>query len=258
VLGQEVAVGAPGWDAGLGGEGEFRILSGGAPLVDFGDFPSNVPGAELGTALATIGSLDKFPSRGVLVGAPGWRDAGMALLYDLSLVHGGQTPSPTFQFSGAPVGSRFGQSLAGNVDVDGDGVDDILIGAPGFGQDQGLVAVGRVYVFFGPLRTGMFGDAGITDAGLSGPGDAGASDAGLTDAGVPDAGIRPDAGEEGDAGEQADAGFNVPPRTDGGSADASPLDFRTQACGCGVTGPGLLLPLLLVPARRRMRRFGYI
>jgi len=59
----------------------------------------------------------------------GWRDLGFAL-----------DPRLGATFDGSETGSRFGQSVAGLDDLDGDGVPDVAVGAP-FEGDSGVLHV---------------------------------------------------------------------------------------------------------------------
>jgi hypothetical protein len=51
-------------------------------------------------------------------------------------------------------------SVAGAGDVDGDGYDDTIVGAPGYGEDDGGEAPGAAYVVSGTLR----GDRSLAEA----------------------------------------------------------------------------------------------
>jgi parallel beta-helix repeat protein len=53
--------------------------------------------------------------------------------------------------SGTNIDDRFGWNVSDCGDVNGDGVDDIIVGAPGYNSDQG-----RAYIFFG--GSGFIGD----------------------------------------------------------------------------------------------------
>jgi parallel beta-helix repeat protein len=46
--------------------------------------------------------------------------------------------------SGTAAGDRFGWNVSDCGDVNGDGIDDVIVGAPGYNSDQG-----RAYIFFG-------------------------------------------------------------------------------------------------------------
>src|SRR5688572_8148360 len=49
--------------------------------------------------------------------------------------------------AGAVIEDEFGASVSGGDDLNGDGYDDVVVGAPG--NDSGATNAGRVYVYFG-------------------------------------------------------------------------------------------------------------
>jgi hypothetical protein len=71
---------------------------------------------------------------------------------DLSLADLEEGLGGGFVIAGAPAGSRMGSAVAGGVDVNGDGLDDLVIGAPGFDQSPDGNE-GAVYVAFGQAGT---------------------------------------------------------------------------------------------------------
>ena len=124
----------------------FRILGGAAQDV-------------AGAVVSAAGDLNRDGIGDILVGAPG-RDpvgrseggvayviygrAGAATDVDLSL--GG---TAGIRFEGASADDAAGASVAGRGGFNGDGLDDILIGAP-FGQAGGGAETGVGYVIFSP------------------------------------------------------------------------------------------------------------
>jgi hypothetical protein len=56
------------------------------------------------------------------------------------------------RFEGDDAGDIFGQSIAVNGDVNGDGWPDVLVGA--LQEDHGVAASGGAYLFYGPMTGG--------------------------------------------------------------------------------------------------------
>jgi hypothetical protein len=106
-------------------------------------------GDELGTWVARGGDPDGDGFGDLLVGAPG-SDAGepgggAAYLFDGPLVGPSRAPSSALAtYLGGFPGDEAGTAVVGGGDVDGDGIDDVLIGAPA--NDATLPNAGAAYL----------------------------------------------------------------------------------------------------------------
>ncbi|MHB8080487.1 MAG: FG-GAP-like repeat-containing protein, partial [Candidatus Krumholzibacteriia bacterium] len=137
--GNDLVVGAPYAQANAG---RVYVFSGGAALDNVADTVMQGPGGTLlGWSVNAAGDFD----------ADGWPDliAGAILNKFAYLYRGG----PAFDaaadliFTGEFADDRFGYSVAPAGDVNGDGHDDLIIGA--MHNDAGNVDGGRAYVYFG-------------------------------------------------------------------------------------------------------------
>jgi hypothetical protein len=93
-------------------------------------------GANCGESVAAAGDVDGDGFDDVLVGVPGAGTTGEARVYLGSAA--GLASSPDWILSGSPTAVRFGASVAGAGDVNGDGFADVLVGDPSTGGTASL------------------------------------------------------------------------------------------------------------------------
>ncbi|MGH3022543.1 MAG: FG-GAP-like repeat-containing protein [Gaiellaceae bacterium] len=123
-----------------------------------GDSPGT--GAFYGWAISELGDVDGDGAMEVLVGEP-FTATGTTWVYS------GSTGSPLYRLDGAP-GDQQGYAMADAGDTDGDGVADIVSGAPGVGRGHAYLysgATGRLLHVFSRGRDGDFFGAAVASAG---------------------------------------------------------------------------------------------
>ena len=114
-------------------------------------FTGEVAGDVFGYAVAGAGDVNRDGFADVIVGAyeNSARGAGAGRAY---IFYGGPRPDalPDAILNGETAGDRFGISVAGVGDVNGDGFSDVLVGA--YQNDAGGADAGRAYVYLGAPR----------------------------------------------------------------------------------------------------------
>ncbi|MCJ7489550.1 MAG: FG-GAP-like repeat-containing protein [Thermoplasmata archaeon] len=145
----DVVVGAAGYDNGETDEGRaFLYLGSASGLSSTPSWTSegNQANAGFGWSVASAGDVDNDGFDDVVVGAPqcGTRE-GRAHLYLGSA--SGLSSTPSWTVDGIFSDSWFGRSVASAGDVNGDGYDDVVVGAPGY--DHGEAAEGCAYLYLG-------------------------------------------------------------------------------------------------------------
>ena len=113
-------------------------------------YDGSTASGQLGTSVAAVGDVDGDGRADIVVGAP-YEDDN--LLGDSGTVRvlSGRDGAVLFTWYGESAGDRFGFSVAGAGDVDGDGYPDVVVGAP---QDDNTASnAGSARVLSG--RTGL-------------------------------------------------------------------------------------------------------
>jgi hypothetical protein len=148
----DIIVGALNYDNGQADEGAAFIYFGGAgPLDPSPDahLEMNQAMALFGTDVAGAGDVDGDGFDDVIVGAPSY-DGGQPFEGAAFIYFGGPGAFdlvPDAHLEANRTNSQFGFSVAGAGDVNGDGFDDVVVGARSYSNGQS--AEGAAYVYFG-------------------------------------------------------------------------------------------------------------
>jgi hypothetical protein len=119
---------------------------GGPPLVPGLVLTPLEPETSYGRAVASLGDVNADGIADLGVGAPGHHGHGAVFVYEGTLGRS-QSNIPIARYEGVQDGEGYGTAIAGGGDVDGDGVGDFAIGAPGY--DGGVQDAGRVELYYG-------------------------------------------------------------------------------------------------------------
>lgn len=168
---QDILVGAPSTNGSI--RGAVFVFSGfdGTPLLSKSSSAFN---DQFGFAACSMGDLNGDSIPELAVGAPAGGTNGTGLVYLLSGSNGAtmqQLKGNSTSFLGS--GEAFGHALAAMSDLNGDGKNDLLIGAPNASKVVGFTSqskIGAIY-FFSPVDNSVllkeFGDASGDGYGFS-------------------------------------------------------------------------------------------
>jgi len=182
----DFVIGAPGYDGGSADTGAVYLRLGHgddpnetvslatSPMI----FVGHGAGDLTGNAMAGVGDVNGDGLDDLLVGAPGTsgHGAGTGTAFLLLGMVGGQretvdiTVAAAATYGGEQASDLAGFSLARLGDVNGDGMDDFAVGAPGNDEGGGLPnepldGAGKVYVVAGTAAQDLDGDGFYGTAG---------------------------------------------------------------------------------------------
>jgi len=141
----DVIVGSPGRHGAAGSDcGAVFVVSGRTGRI-VRSMPGTLPGAELGTAVASAGDVDDDGVPDVAAGAPRADEGLGRARCGGFIVFSGASGDPIFRRSGISGGDRLGSAIASCGDLDGDGRRDLLVGA----RDASPRALTHAGSFFG-------------------------------------------------------------------------------------------------------------
>ena len=116
---------------------------------------SNQESASFGLSVSSAGDVDGDGYDDVIVGAPfydaGQNNEGAAFVFHGSVagVADGNPVTAVTQLEGNMIGAALGTSVSGAGDVNGDGFDDVIVGAPNFDANAAPGLEGAVFIFHG-------------------------------------------------------------------------------------------------------------
>lgn len=140
----DVIVGAPGYSNGQTAEGKVYLFAGSA--TGLSDAPAwTQVGEEIGAAVGAAGDVNGDGFGDVILGAPSSQDRGAAFVYQGSA--SGLPDTASWTALSHQTFSQFGVSVGTAGDVNGDGYDDVVIGAPFY--DGAVPNGGRAFVYEG-------------------------------------------------------------------------------------------------------------
>jgi hypothetical protein len=150
----DVIVGAPYLTNGQYHEGGVTVYHGspsGLPDAASWSAESDQAEARFGTVVGTAGDMNGDGFDDVVVGTP-WFDNGQANEGGVFVYYGSSSGLPGeahWTAESDQADSDFGISAATAGDVNGDGYDDVIVGAPRYDNSQ--YSLGRAYLFLGPV-----------------------------------------------------------------------------------------------------------
>jgi hypothetical protein len=148
----DLIVGAPNFDGAFPSEGRVYVFHGtatGLPAVPNWFLSGPQDGARFGTGVATAGDVNGDGFDDVIIGAAGMTstEAGDGKIFVFHGSAAGLALTPAWTLEAEQTDMTMGNAVGTAGDVNGDGFDDVIIGAPLY--DNGQTNEGRAFVYLG-------------------------------------------------------------------------------------------------------------
>ncbi|WP_169720014.1 FG-GAP-like repeat-containing protein [Dyadobacter alkalitolerans] len=152
----DIIVGAPYYDKTASDDGVALVFHGSAASVEMNfsvQVMTNQAGAELGYSVSGAGDVNGDGYDDIVIGAPfydnGANNEGVAFVYLSD--DNGVNLSASLLISRGQALANFGYSVGSAGDVNGDGYDDVVIGAPKYDL-QGHTDSGAGFIYYGSIQ----------------------------------------------------------------------------------------------------------
>lgn len=149
----DIVLAMPGYSNPQNGEGQVLVFygsaSGPSATADWSN-EGNQLGARYGSSVSSAGDVDGDGYEDLLIGADSFDAATLNNAGRADLYKGGASGLATaslWTFTGDKASGYVGRSVSGAGDLDGDGFDDLAVGASHYSDPE--AAEGRFFVFYG-------------------------------------------------------------------------------------------------------------
>ncbi len=165
----DVVVGSLGFDGGATNSGRAQVFPGGIAGISTTALAALTTGSSdirFGSAVAGVGDVNADGFADMLIGAPEFESTGTETNEGAAFLYLGGAPfnsiiDATLQIN--QTEARFGSSLSGGGDVNGDGYSDMLVGAPL--HDNGTTDGGSAFLYFGAASPSSSPSPNVTYSG---------------------------------------------------------------------------------------------
>lgn len=165
-------------DFSKGKEGRVFIYYGSSSGINSQAFsvlkgPTQYWNQRFGFSISSAGDVNGDGYSDVIIGADFLHINGSKVFEGVAYIFEGSStginPNSSFFVGGEQTGAHLGRAVAGIEDINGDGVSDVIIGAPSFDHENGVEDTGRAIVYYGNDASKLRNNLRLYNADLTTP-----------------------------------------------------------------------------------------